>query len=85
MTGSLAELLPSVLELLVYGVGSVVLSAVGVYIEEFALTAVDGGQLSLGLWTAVVGFVAIYAGYLLATDKFGPKFFDLRAAMSDSP
>jgi hypothetical protein len=74
MRPSLLELLPELLELLAFGLGSVLLSAAGVYIERFALLTVEGGQLALGLWVALMGAMAFYFAYLTVTEKFRPAF-----------
>ncbi|WP_396611449.1 hypothetical protein ACH9L7_14760 [Haloferax sp. S1W] len=76
------ELLPDILELLVFGVGSAALSLVGAYIEQFALLTVQHGNLELGAWAVVMGFVALYFAYLLGTDKFHPKLQDVRVALA---
>ena len=73
MKSSLIEMLPEVVELLVFGVGSVVLSAVGAYIESFAFETLASGQLGLGAWAALMGAVALYFAYLLLTDKCYPS------------
>lgn len=73
MTSGLLALLPELLEALLFGIGTVLLSGVGVYAEQFALSMVEGGQLGLGAWAAVMGAVAFGFAYLLATDQFRPR------------
>jgi hypothetical protein len=75
---TLLELLPSLLELAFYAVGTVGLSAAGVYIEQFALVTVEGGQPTLGAWVAFMGVMAFYFAYLLATDKVRPQLAAVR-------
>ncbi|MFC6873913.1 hypothetical protein [Halobellus marinus] len=72
MTTALLELLPAVLELSLFGVASVGLSLLGAYIERFAVSTAQHGDLLLALWMAVMGAVALYFGYLVAVDKFLP-------------
>lgn len=73
MRTELLEVFPELIELVFFAVGSVLLSAVGVYVERFALqTAVDG-QLALGAVFGVIGAVAFYFAYLLVTDQFRPR------------
>ncbi|WP_136588936.1 hypothetical protein [Salinigranum halophilum] len=74
MRPSHLELLPELLELLVFGLGSVLLSAAGVYIERFALLTAEGGQLALGAWVALMGIMAFYFAYLTVTERFRPRF-----------
>ena len=73
MTSGLIALLPELVELAVFGVGSLLLSGVGVYVERFALSMIESGQLELGAWAAVMGAVAFGFAYLLATDQFRPR------------
>ncbi|GGJ09935.1 hypothetical protein GCM10008995_19840 [Halobellus salinus] len=76
----LLELLPELVEIVLFGVGSVGLTVIGVFIERFALlTALDGETL-LGGWFAVMGCMALLFGYLLFTDKLRPKLVTLTDA-----
>lgn len=77
MATVLLELLPGVIELLFYGVGSLGLSAVGVYIEAFAVATAQGGQPKVGAWAAVMGLVAFAFAYVVATDKFRVKLAEV--------
>ncbi|QIB75277.1 hypothetical protein GL213_04090 [Halogeometricum borinquense] len=82
MTSGLLTLLPELVELAVFGLGSLVLSGVGVYIEQFALSMVGSGQPELSVWAAVMGAMAFGFSYLLATDQFRPRlqrFLDANA------
>jgi hypothetical protein len=83
MRPSLLELLPELLELFVFGLGSVLLSVAGVYIERIALLTAEGGQLKLGLWIALVGAVALYFAYLTVTEKFRPRFLRFVQTITD--
>ena len=67
------ELRPELLEIAVFGVGSVVLSLGGAYLEQFAYLTVQGGQPALGGWVALMGLMAFYFAYLMLTDKLRPK------------
>lgn len=72
------ELLPALLELAFYGTGSVALAVAGFYVERFALLTARGGEPTVGAWAAVLGLAMLALGYLLATDKVGPRLRDLR-------
>lgn len=78
MDSTLLEFFPELLELAFFGVGSLVLSLGGVYLERFALLTVQGGQLALGGWVAFMGIMAFYFAYLMLTDKFQPKLATLK-------
>jgi len=67
------ELLPELLELAFFGIGSLGLSLGGAYLERFALLTVQGGQPALGAWVAFMGLTAFFFAYLMFTDKFRPK------------
>jgi hypothetical protein len=79
MERSLVEMLPEVVELLVFGVGSVALSLAGAYLERVALLTVESGQSKLGAWIGFVGLMAFVFAYLLATDKFRASLARFRA------
>ncbi|MUW15085.1 hypothetical protein GJ633_10765 [Halorubrum sp. CBA1125] len=74
------ELLPELLELLFFGVATLGLSLLGVYIEGFALASVRSGDLMLGLWAGSIGVVALAFAYFTGTDKFAAKLRDLKRA-----
>ena len=82
MSAALLELLPVIAELLIYGLGALLLSGAGVYIEEIAFTTAAAGQVKLGGWMAVIGAVALYMGYLLLTDKCYSRAEELRAKLT---
>ena len=84
MKTSLLELLPELVELILFSVGGVALSVVGAYIERFAFATVASGQPELGVWAAVMGAMALYFAYLLLTDKFYPKFTAFRRSLGDA-
>ena len=83
MNTTLLELLPELLELLVFGAGSVGLSVAGLYIERVALATVESGHVKLGAWLAFMGAMAFYFAYLMSTDKFRPKLDDLRYVLAE--
>ncbi|MEF8786308.1 MAG: hypothetical protein V5A45_10280 [Haloarculaceae archaeon] len=64
------ELLPEMVELVIFGIGTVVLSLASAYIELFAFATAQSGNTTLGLWAAVVGVVLLAFAYFLGTDKF---------------
>jgi uncharacterized membrane protein len=77
------ELLPALLELLAFGLGSVGLSVAGLYIERFALATVESGNAKLGAWLAFMGLMAFYFAYLMSTDKFQPKLAAVRRRLAE--
>lgn len=83
MKSSLLELAPELLELTFFAVSSVVLTIVGALIEQFAIATAQSGDLKIGLWAAVIGTVALYIAFLLATDKFSAKLAVVRTELAD--
>ncbi|WP_144904799.1 hypothetical protein [Halobellus captivus] len=77
MTAAALELLPLVLELSAFGLGVLGLSLIGAYVERFAIVTVQHGQPLLGLWAAVMGFVALYFAYSLTVDRVVPALSEL--------
>jgi len=73
MTTGLLELLPELIALAVFGLSSAGLAVGGAYIEQFALTTIQSGEMMLGLWAGVIGAVVLMFAYLMATDKFATK------------
>ena len=82
MRSSLVDLLPDLLELVVFGIGSAVLSAAGAYIERFALLTIQHGDPGFGAWAVVMGGAVLYFAYLLGSDKFHPKLREVRSALA---
>jgi hypothetical protein len=73
------ELLAELLEVLFFGVGTVALSGLGVYLEEFALATVSTGKPLLGAWIGLMGLLAFYFGpYLMGYDELRPRVAALR-------
>ncbi|WP_251341763.1 hypothetical protein [Haloplanus halophilus] len=83
MNSTLLELLPQLVELLAFALGSVGLSVAGLYIERFALTTVESGQVKLGAWLAFMGAMAFYFAYLMGTDKFRPKLAAVQRRLAE--
>ncbi|WP_049934934.1 hypothetical protein [Haloplanus natans] len=83
MSTALLGLLPELLELLLFGVGSVGLSVAGIYIEQFALATIESGNVKLGAWMGFMGAMAFYFAYLMSTDKFRPKLAAVRRQLAD--
>ena len=83
MSTALLGLLPELLELLLFGVGSVGLSVAGLYIERFALATIESGNVKLGAWMAFMCAMAFYFAYLMSTDKFRPKLAAVRQQLTD--
>jgi hypothetical protein len=80
MKSSILELLPELVELLVFGVGATGLTLVGGYIERFALLTVQSGEVALGLWAVVMGAVCFAFAYFLTMDRVVPTLSALRRA-----
>jgi len=78
------EVLPELLELVVFSLGSVGLSVAGLYVEQFALTSVQTGQTVTGAWAAVIGCVVLGFAYLMATDKAVPSLEKVKRKFTDS-
>ena len=79
MLATPVDLWPELLELLFFGVGSVALSGVGLYLEEVALDIVRAGHPKLGAWVALMGVMAFYFGpYLMGYTEFRPRLTRLR-------
>ena len=85
MTSAILGLLPELVELLFFGLGSVLLTGVGVYVEEIALATVQAGKPELGAWFAVMGAMAFYFGpYLMGYDELRPRIAALRRKLTDA-
>lgn len=82
MTAEFIELLPELVIAAVFGLGSAGLALAGAYIEQFALTTIQSGEMMLGLWAGGIGAVVLVCAYLMATDKFATKLKSIRAAAS---
>ncbi|GGL31088.1 hypothetical protein GCM10009037_13530 [Halarchaeum grantii] len=78
MVTPLLESLPELLEVAVFGIGSLLLSVGGLALERFALVAAESGRLPIGVWATVLGLVAITVAYLVARDRVRPRVAALR-------
>jgi hypothetical protein len=67
MRTSVTDVLPELLDLVLYGGLSVAFSVAGVYIERFAMATLQGGDTMLGLWAVVVGLLAFVFAYVFTT------------------
>ncbi|MFB6108760.1 MAG: hypothetical protein ABEJ82_07970 [Haloplanus sp.] len=72
------ELVPALLEVVAFAVGTAGLASLGAYTERFALVTVQSGEPKLGAWVALMGAMAFYFAYLMATDKLRPGVASLR-------
>jgi len=72
------ELVPEVIELVIFGLGTVALSLASAYIELFALATAQSGDAMLALWAGVVGVVLLAFAYFLGTDKLAAKVREFR-------
>jgi hypothetical protein len=83
MNAELLELLPELLELTVLGAGTVGLTIVGAFIEQFALATAQHGDVTIGAWAALIGTAALYLAFMLATDKLPDQFTVVRRALAE--
>ena len=83
MFAKLVELLPELLELGLFGLGTVALSVAGAYAERAALATVQSGQPALGAWMAFMGVMSLFFAYLMATDKLHPRLSAVGARLSE--
>lgn len=68
------ELIRELAEILVFGVGTTILSALGVRIELLAATAATAGDTTFGLWLCLLGGVAFYFGlYAMGLTELLPR------------
>lgn len=84
MVKIVSELFAELVEILFFGVGTVVLSGAGVYLEEFALTTALSGEPLLGAWIGLMGLMAFYFGpYLMGYDELRPRVTAFRRRFAD--
>jgi hypothetical protein len=84
MSSSVLEVLPEMLEVVLFGIGGAVLSLAGTYIEQFAVQTATHGQTALGAWVGFIGLLTLFFAYLLITETFWPKFIALRQQLRAS-
>lgn len=77
----LVELVPELLELLVFGVGVSALAVGGGYLERFALLTVQSGDVALGLWAVVPGAVCLAFAYFLTMDRLVPTLSRIKRTL----
>ena len=74
------ELIWELTEILGFGVGATILSALGMRIELLAVDTVAAGDLAFGLWLCLLGGVAFYFGlYAMGLTELVPR---LRLALT---
>jgi hypothetical protein len=78
MSSTLVELLPEVLQALLFGSVSVGLSVGSAYTERFALTMFQTGQTGLAAWGGILGAVFFAFAYLLVRDNLAPTVRAIR-------
>jgi hypothetical protein len=79
MVRIMPELLVELIEVVFFAIGTAVLSGVGVYLEEFALSTALTGEPLLGAWIGLMGLMAFYFGpYLMGYDELRPRVALLR-------
>lgn len=67
------ELLPEVAEVIFFGLSTAGLSLLSAYTETVALTSLQHGELSFGLWAGYMGLVMFLFAYFIATDEIAPR------------
>lgn len=68
------ELLGSLLELLAYAIVAVGLTLVGLFAELTSLSYFVGGNVLFGIWLALMGAIALYAGIVaLGVEEVLPR------------
>lgn len=83
MVRIMPELLVELIEVVFFAIGTAVLSGVGVYLEEFALSTALTGEPLLGAWIGLMGLMAFYFGpYLMGYDELRPRLALLRRKLS---
>lgn len=76
------ELLVPVVELFVYAVAALALTAAGVFAELTSLEYLAAGNVPFAVWLAVMGLVALYAGIVaLGIGEVLPR---VRGAVGDT-
>jgi hypothetical protein len=79
MVRIMPELVVELVEVVFFALGTAVLSGVGVYLEEFALSTALTGEPLLGAWIGLMGLMAFYFGpYLMGYDELRPRVALLR-------
>lgn len=79
------ELLAELVEILLFGVGTLTLSGVGLYLEEFAISTASTGEPLLGAWIGLMGLVAFYFGpYLMGYDELRPRIVAFKRKLADT-
>jgi len=74
MTKPPLEVLPELAEILVFSIGTSLLSTLGAYLELLAVDALSAGQLTFGLWLCLLGGVAFYFGlYAMGLTELLPR------------
>ncbi|WP_299263653.1 hypothetical protein [Halorientalis sp.] len=76
--------LPELVELVILGLVTTGLSVAGTYIERFALTTLQNGDVALGLWAAFFGAIVLLFAFRIGTDKFTTKLAAFRGVGSDT-
>lgn len=79
MTESPIEVVPELLDVVVSASATLLLSVGGLYAERFALASVQHGRLGLGLWAAILGFIALCVAFLLTRDRVLPTVASLES------
>lgn len=78
MVDYIADPVLEILGTALYGLGTGVLAVLGTAAEQYGMQFMSAGDTTIGLWAIGVGLIALYAGYILATDKLLPQMRTLR-------
>jgi len=78
------ELVVELVELFLFGAGSLGLSVAALYAERFALATLQSGDGVLAGWAAVVGLVLLGFSYVLGSDYLAPALAEVRARFDDA-
>lgn len=73
MVDYITEPVLEILGTLLYVFGTGALAVLGIVAEQSGMQFMTAGDTTLGLWSIGVGLIALYAGYLLTTDKLVPQ------------
>jgi hypothetical protein len=79
------QLLNELPVLVLYALGSGLLSFVGLELERLGLASLGAGEFVLGGWFLLMGGVALYIGlYAIAYNELRPRLRELLAAGGDA-
>lgn len=78
-----SDYVPELIEILLSGIGTAALSAIGMYIELLAIETFQAGETVVALWLVAAGGALLYFGiYLLGVGQFLPRLLGVVASAS---